>query len=479
MNQKKQLFHIFLFVLAFGAVLIFNNCTKKHRVKTYQPTWESIEQHEVPDWYDDAKFGIFIHWGVYSVPAWAPLGGESSASQYAEWYPFHMYVEGDTTHKYHRQHYGDLSEFSYKDFIPMFTAEKWDPERWAQLFKDAGAKYVVPVGEHCDGFPLWDSDLTEWDAKDKGPERDIIGELAKAVRKRNMKYAPSYHRMLNYYDPRFENGHFNNPHYSQEGPDSIFVKNWQKRWEELRDKYKPAIMWFDGDWKAPTEVWGTKQIVADYYNTAQKWDKEVLVNDRLGEVRGERGDFYTTEYEYGIKTDTLINHKWESCRGIGRSFGYNKNEGLEDYMTVNALVDMLVDIVSKNGNLLLNVGPKADGTIPEIQKKRLIGIGEWLDVNGESIYGTDYWKTYGEGTIRFTRKGENTLYAIALEWPGKQVTVQSLNENMDRKIQTISMLGIEKELDWSISEKGLTIQCPSERPCKHAYSFKIVFKKSL
>jgi alpha-L-fucosidase len=203
-----------------------------------------------------------------------------------------------------------------------------------------------------------------------------------------------------------------------------------------------------------------------------------LVNDRLGEVRGERGDFYTKEYEYGIKTDTLIKHKWESGRGIGGSFGYNKNEGPDDYMTVDALVDMLVDIVSKNGNLLLNVGPKSDGTIPEIQKERLLGIGDWLKINGEAIYGTDYWKTYGEGNIRFTRKGENTLYAIALEWPGKQVTLQSLNENMDRQIQTVSMLGIEKELDWSISEKGLTIQCPSERPCKHAYSFKIVFKKS-
>jgi len=387
-----------------------------------------------------------------------------------------MYVEGDTTYEYHREHYGELSEFGYKDFVPMFTAEKWDPDRWAQLFKDAGARYVVPVGEHHDGFPLWDSDLTEWDARDKGPKRDIIGELAKSVRKRDMKYAPSYHRMMNYYDPRFEDGHFNNPHYSEDGPDSIFVKHWKERWEELRDKYKPAIMWYDGDWTAPVEVWGTKQMMADYYNTAQNWNKEVVINDRMGEVRGERGDFYTTEYEYGIRTDTLIKHKWESCRGIGGSFGYNKNEGPEDYMTVNALVDMLVDIVSKNGNLLLNIGPKADGTIPEIQKERLLGMGEWLKVNGEAIYGTDYWKTYGEDNIRFTRKGESTLYAIAMEWPGEQVTIQSLTDQADVSIESVSMLGVNGELNWELSADGLTIDAPSEKPCEHAYAFKISLK---
>jgi len=471
MKPKLNIFPLQLLFTAIVASCLIFSCKKQSQ--TYQPNWESLEQHEVPDWYDDAKFGIFIHWGVYSVPAWAPVGGESSSSQYSEWYPFHMYVEGDTTYEYHREHYGELSEFGYKDFIPMFTAEKWDPDRWAQLFDDAGARYVVPVGEHHDGFPMWDSDLTEWDAKDKGPKRDIIGELAKAVRKRDMKYAPSYHRMMNYYDPRFEDGHFNNPHFSEDGPDSLFVKNWKERWEELRDKYKPAIMWFDGDWMAPVEVWGTKQVMADYYNTAQSWNKEVVINDRMGEVRGERGDFYTTEYEYGIRTDTLIKHKWESCRGIGGSFGYNKNEGPGDYMTVNALVDMLVDIVSKNGNLLLNIGPKADGTIPEIQKDRLLGIGEWLNVNGEAIYGTDYWKKYGEDNIRFTRKGENTLYAIAMEWPGKQVTIRSLNDQEDVGIESVSMLGVDGELNWELSAEGLTIDTPSEKPCEHAYAFKI------
>ncbi|MFW5901164.1 MAG: alpha-L-fucosidase [bacterium] len=471
MKAKTTIFPLQLIIALIVGGYLFRSCDRAD--KSYQPTWESIEQHEVPDWYDDAKFGIFIHWGVYAVPAWAPVGGSESSSQYSEWYPFHMYKEGDTTYKYHRKHYGKLSEFGYKDFIPMFTAEKWDPEQWAQLFKDAGARYVVPVGEHHDGFPMWDSDLTEWDAMDKGPKRDIIGELAKAVRERNMKYAPSYHRMMNYYDPSFEDGHFNNPHYSEDGPDSVFVKNWKERWEELRDKYKPDIIWFDGDWMAPVDVWGTKQIVADYYNTAREWGKEVLVNDRLGEVRGERGDFYTTEYEYGIQTDTLITHKWESCRGIGGSFGYNKNEEPEDYMSVNELVDMLVDIVSKNGNLLLNIGPKADGTIPEIQKERLLGIGEWLQTNGEAIYGTDYWETYGEDNIRFTRKGDHTLYAIALEWPGEQVTIRSLGEGMKGEIQSVSMLGSDSSLNWDFSEEGLTIDTPSEKPCEHAYAFKI------
>lgn len=439
----------------------------------YEPTWESLEKHPVPNWFKDAKFGIFIHWGVYSVPGWAPKG------KYAEWYPRNMYREGSPTNKYHKEHYGDPKEFTYNDFIPMFKAEKWDPDDWADLFVRAGARYVVPTGEHHDGFPLWDSDLTEWDAADMGPKRDLIGDLGRACRERGMKYAPSYHRMLNYYSPPYGGGAFGNPHYSPKGPDKVFVAEWKARWEELRDKYRPDIMWWDGDWTTPETVWGSRQIVADYYNVAKTWGKEVVVNDRLGKLRGKRGDFYTQEYQYGIRSEDIIPHCWESCRGIGHSFGYNRQEGPEDYASSQKLIEMLVDIVSKNGNLLLDIGPRADGTIPEIQRQRLEDMGRWLDVNGPAIYGTRSWRVFGEGkSIRFTRKGR-ALYVIHFQWPGKSVTIKSLAEGSklcDRAIDDIRLLGAAGALKWTRDASGLTVQLPEKQPCKHAVTFEIKFK---
>lgn len=441
--------------------------------ETYEPTWESLEKHPVPDWYRDAKFGIFIHWGVYSVPGWAPKG------KYAEWYPRNMYKKGSPTWKYHVKHYGDPSQFTYNRFIPMFTADKWDPERWTDLFVAAGARYVVPVGEHHDGFAMWDSDLTEWDAADKGPKRDIIGELGRSCRKRKLKYAPSYHRMMNYYDPAYDNGAFSHPHYSPKGPDKVFVAEWKKRWEELRDKYRPDILWFDGDWKGPVELWGTKQIVADYYNEAKTWGVEVLVNDRLGKVRGTRGDFYTQEYHHGIRSPDIIPQTWESCRGIGASFGYNRQEGPNDYQPTGKLVRMLVDIVSKNGNLLLDIGPKADGTIPAIQRERLLGMGAWLKINGDAIYGTRPWKLYGEGkTVRFTRK-KNTVYAVLFTWPGARAVIAAMakgSKHLPEEIDAVRMLGAAGALEWTRGGDGLAVDLPSTKPCAHAWTLAVTLK---
>ena len=437
----------------------------------YEPTWESIEKHPVPDWFHNAKFGIFIHWGVYAVPGWAPLG------EYAEWYPRRMYDEGSATYKYHKEKYGPPDEFTYADFIPMFKAEKWDPDRWAELFDEIGARYVVPVGEHHDGFAMWDSDLTEYDAADMGPERDIIGELGRACRDRGMKYGPSYHRMMNYYDPSNPTKAFGNPHYTSDGPKPKFVEGWQARWRELCDKYQPDLMWWDGDWMAPVETWKSKQMVAEYYNLAREWGKEVLVNDRLGQVRGKRGDFYTQEYEYGIKGQKILPHKWESCRGVGHSFGYNRQEGPEDYSTTRGLVTKLIDTVSKNGNLLLNVGPKANGVIPEVQRQRLRGIGQWLDVNGEAIFGTRPWKTYGEEGVRFTRKGDS-VYAVCMGWPGTEATLGALgfdSEHAPGNVSSVRMLGSDEKLSWSQEADGLKVKTPDKQPCQHAFTFKIVF----
>ncbi len=439
----------------------------------YEPTWESLEKHPVPAWFEDAKFGIFIHWGVYSVPGWAPKG------KYAEWYPRNMYVEGSPTNKYHTEKYGDPREFTYNDFIPMFKAEKWDPDRWADLFVKAGARYVVPTGEHHDGFPLWDSDLTEWDAADRGPKRDLIGELAVACRSRGLKYAPSYHRMMNYTDPPYGGGPFANPHYSTKGPDALFVRDWKRRWEELRDKYRPDLLWYDGDWKGPVSLWMTKEIVADYYNAAKKWGKEVAVNDRLGKVRGKRGDFYTQEYQHGIRSKDIIPKKWESCRGIGASFGYNRQEGDAEYMPTGKLIEQLVDIVSKNGNLLLDVGPRADGVIPEMQRERLLGMGKWLDVNGPAIYGTRSWKKFGEGkTIRFTRKGRS-LFIITLTWPDEVLTIKSLAEGSElcgKTVDCVRMLGHAGTLMWKRDRAGMKVTLPEKKPCDHVYTVEVLLK---
>lgn len=465
----------------------------------FEPTWESIESHELPQWYDDAKLGIFIHWGVYSVPAWAPVG------EYAEWYPNHMHKEGSPTNDYHNHFYGapvpenaedgeQVEEgeqvFEYKDFIRQtdtvdapenFNAENWDPERWADLFEEIGAGYVIPVGEHHDGFAMWDTDITKWNAAEMGPERDVVGELADAVRERDMKFAASYHRMMNYYDPRYT-GLFGNPNYrplDEGGPQKPFVDEWRQRWEELRDSIKPDLLWFDGDWTAPYDFWGTQEVVAEYYNIAKsEWDKEVAVNDRLGKVRTEHGDFYTPEYE---TYDRIIDHKWETTRGIGYSFGYNRNEESYFYLSVEELVQSFVDVVSKNGNLLLNVGPMANGIIPEVQKKRLRGMGEWLQKNGEAIFGTSYWVEPEEPLVdtelRYTTKDEY-VYAILYEWPGKDITLgisKYLDIPTDGSVELLTPGDCDRSLEWSVSGKKLTIRLPSQRPGgdQPAYALKI------
>lgn len=464
--------------------------------ETYEPTWESLEKHDVPEWFDDAKLGIFIHWGPYSVPGWAPVG------EYAEWYPSNMHYDGSATNGYHNENYGDpvpgtdedetLSPFEYKDFIrdtddsdapENFDAAEWDPDRWADLFEEIGAGYVVPVGEHHDGFAMWDTDQTDWNAAQTGPQRDIIEELSEAVRDRGMKFAASYHRMMNYYDPRYT-GLYGNPNYDGSGPDAEFVEEWAERWYDLMEHVKPDLLWWDGDWMAPVSTWGSKKLVADYYNTAKhEWDKEVVVNDRLGQVRGERGDFFTPEYE---KYDHILAHKWEATRGIGYSFGYNRQETAEDYLSVTELVQSFVDIVSKNGNLLLNVGPKKNGRIPEIQKERLRGLGKWLDVNGEAIFGSDYWVVpedeTGGGEVRYTTKN-NQVYAVLFDWPGETARL-SIPKFVDMKPGfRVEMLGStsgnegHRYLDWEVVGDELVVRLPDEKPdgehAEHAYTLKV------
>jgi len=456
----------------------------------FQASWESLRQYTVPTWYADAKFGIFIHWGVYSVPAFGN-----------EWYPRNMYIQGSEEFNHHVETYGPQSLFGYKDFIPQFTATEFDADEWAGLFKKSGAMYVVPVAEHHDGFAMYDCSYSEWNAVKMGPKRDIIGELAAAIHKQGLVFGLSSHRAEHWW---FLNGGMQfdsdvqNPRYSdfygpaqpkETQPDQAYLDNWLLRTCELVDKYKPQLVWFDWWIEEPAFEAYRQKFAAYYYNRGVQWKKGVAINYK-------NQAFPEGTAVYDIERGQLAGIRpilWQTDTAISKnSWGYVKNQ---DYKTAEALVGDLVDIVSKNGVLLLNVGPRSDGTIPEPEQQILLEIGEWLAVNGEAIYGTNTWKVYGEGPtqvsegsfadtkrppftgedIRFTTKGE-ALYVIILAWPGEQVTLKSLRTASplwDKEISGVSLLGHKGRLERSRDESGLTIRMPDRKPCKHAFVLKI------
>jgi len=458
------------------------------RGQKYEANWESMKQYKVPRWYNDAKFGIFIHWGIYSVPAYA-----------SEWYPRQMYQKGHRAYNYHLEHYGPQSQFGYKDFIPSFKADKWDPEAWAELFEKAGAKYVVPVAEHHDGFPMYACSYTSWDASEIGPRRDVLGELGAAVRRHGMKLGASSHRAKNwsYYfyedgfdtvDPRYS-GLYGRAHGHDEPADEEFLEDWYARTVEIVDKYQPDLMWFDFGFERPEFEPYRRKFAAYYYNKAIEWGKEVAINYKHDAFPSWAA---VLDIERG-KLDSIREAFWQTDTSVClRSWGYIQDH---EYRSVDSLVDELVDIVSKNGCLLLNVGPRPDGTIPEEQQRILLEIGQWLDVNGEAIYGTTYWRTFGEGPtrtkagyhrerrqkkftaedIRFTSKGDK-LYAIVLDWPGGELVIRTLGSRSQlcpQQITEAAMLGSSEKPGWSRDEEGLKITMPSQRPCDHAYAFRL------
>jgi len=428
----------------------------------YEPTWGSLDAHACPGWYDDAKLGIWLHWGVYSVPAWAPPEDGDHSLPYAEWYPRYMYEEGTPIREYHCEHYGDAD---YADFIPEWSAANWDPGEWAALFDGVGARYVALTAEHHDGFPLWDSAHTDRTAATEGPNRDLVADLGTAVREHGLRYAPTFHGLLNYYDPRYPDEAFGNPHYDPDGPDPEYVEYMNAKLRELIEEHRPDLLWLDGDWMADAETFRTKETLAHYYNSAREWGVEVAANDRLGQCRwkdeGEsHGDFYTPEYE---SYDGDGTHKWEACRGIGRSFGYNRTEGPENYLPVADLVRSFVDIVSRNGNLLLNLGPRADGTIPDLQRERLLGLGEWLDVNGEAIFGSSPWAMHADGAggveVRYTRR-DGALYATFFGWPTGR-TALAVPDRADAGDARATLLGADADPTARVAGDGLSLDFPA------------------
>ena len=459
--------------------------------EVFQDNWENIaDNYKCPDWFRDAKFGIFIHWGVYSVPGYAN-----------EWYPRNMYQQDSREYKHHKETWGDHETFGYKDFIPMFKAEKFNADEWAQLFKAAGAQYVVPVAEHHDGFAMYDSQVNPWNAAKMGPKKDIVGLLKQAVEKEGMVFGLSTHRAENAW---FYNGGMKFPsdvqdstitlygkRYKQEAYTEEFAKEWLLHTYELIQKYQPQLIWFDWTVHNPVLMQYFNKFMAHYYNNALDWDKGVVVNTK----QGYPTDVQVWDMERG-KSDKMMKYPWQTDTSVGiRSWCYIQDEV---YKTPGQIVDDLIDIVSKNGNLLLNIGPRPDGIIPEEQQQLLLAIGDWLNTNGEAIYGSRTWKKFGEGNtestkgsftdnhatvytpqdLRFTTKG-NDFYAIALEWSDKDITITSLTEDVitDAQIKQMTMLGSKETIKWKKTPQGLRVSFPSQKPCDHAYVFKISFDK--
>ena len=472
----------------------------------YQAEWGSLDTYQVPEWYKDAKFGVFIHWGVYSVPAFG-----------SEWYPRQMYLEGSAENKHHVATYGALNKFGYKDFIPMFKAEHYDPDAWAKLFKAAGFKYVVPVFEHHDGFTMYDSGLSDWTAMKMGPHRDLVGDLAKSIRAQGLHLGASSHRIEHDWfleggrsddadvnDPKY--AAFYGPAHTQHGglggSESLldnwtyvspqYANDWLARDAEIVEKYHPDIMYFDWWIGQPAVRPYLAKFAAFYYNEslAEKHPVGVInyktyaMETGSGVLDLERGQLAAIRPLYW-QTDTSISNK---------SWGYIEND---TFKTPEFVVHQLADIVSKNGNLLINIGPRSDGTIPDQVQHVLLAIGGWLDVNGEAIYGTRPWRVFGEGPtkvqegqfhdtdtkpytaedFRFTTKGE-TLYAIELGWPkGGEAIIHTLGKQVgSERVRSVSLLGSSKKVSFEQETDGLHLKLPTQPEGSIAYAFKVEFK---
>jgi len=422
----------------------------------YKAAWDSIDSRPVPAWFDEAKFGIFIHWGVYSVPAWGPKG------KYAEWYWHDMQNKNGETWKFHARTYGE--KFQYQDFAPLFKAEMFDPAQWADIFARSGAKYIVLTSKHHEGFCLWPSAQSwNWNAMDVGPHRDLCGELTEAVKARGIKMG-FYYSLYEWYNPLFKSD-----------PKQYVATHMLPQLKDLVERYKPSLVWPDGEWDHPSEVWRSTEFLAWLYNESPVRD-EVAVNDRWGkDCRSAHGGFYTTEYgEVGGDKKLAEQRKWEECRGIGASFGYNRNETVDEYAKPTALIHLLIETVSKGGNLLLDIGPTGDGRIPVIMQQRLLEIGDWLAVNGEAIYGTRPWREIMDGdSVRYTCKGD-AVYAISLKWPGPELVLKAPKAGPNA---TVSLVGYDKPIKCRADAEGLHIEVPplsiAEVPSQHAHVFKL------
>lgn len=458
----------------------------------FKPTWKSLSQNKIPDWFRDAKFGIFTHWGLYTVPEY-----------HNEWYSRNMYRKDAPEYEYHREVYGSQDKFGYKDFIQLFTAKKFNPEDWVILFKRAGAKYYFPVAEHHDGFQMYRSELSKYNSYEMGPKRDIIGELRKAAIENKMHFCTSNHRAEHWWfmghgkefksdihEP-LKRGDFywpampepdNQDLFSKPYPTKEYLEDWLLRICELVKNYQPEIIYFD--WWIQHEAFKPylKKFAAYYYNLAVKWHKKVTICYKEDAMAFDSG---LVDLERGSSL-TAKPFPWQCDTSIARnSWCYTKTL---EYKSVNEILQNLIDVVAKNGNLLLNVGPKADGSIAEEDRKILHEIGKWLEENGEAIYGSRPWKIAGEGNtqmgegsfqdqkvtqydssdIRFTTNN-GYLYVLLLHPERENITIKSLkNSNQDVDpfhgiIKRVVQIDQNDQIPFKVDAKGMHVQVASNR----------------
>jgi alpha-L-fucosidase len=470
---------LFATLVAFYSVQCF--------AQTYQPTWESLDKRPVPQWFTDAKFGIFIHWGVYAVPGW------SSKGQYAEWYQQGLQNNDTARQKFHKAKFGNRS---YYDLANDFKAELFNPDEWAKVFEQSGAKYIVLTSKHHDGFTLWpnkEADKTwgfKWNAVDVGPKRDLINDLFKAVRKTSV-HAGMYYSLYEWFNPLWK-----------ADKNKFAAEHTWPQMKELINNYQPDVFWTDGDWEASDSVWKSKEFLTWLYNESPVKNK-VIVNDRWGAgIRFKHGGIYTPEYQPDLDFE---DHAWEESRGMGYSYGYNREEDAWDYNSAQSLVLQLIDKVSRGGNFLLDIGPDEHGKIPPIMQERLLQMGEWLKINGEAIYNTTRWKMHsqwsdgnreykdrsGDMLLKITidpdpgfavkevfytyNVGTNALYAILPKYPdNKKLVLKNIQLEAGT---TISFLSTREKLQWKQSGDNIEVIFPDYNPNKikapYAFAVKI------
>jgi len=462
----------------------------------WKATPESLDSHQTPEWFLDAKFGMFIDWGLWSVAGWAPK--EEEGAMYPDWYESRINTHPAYT-KYHEKNWG--SDFMRDDFIPLFTASAYQPEKLVSIAKEAGMKYIVPFSKHHGGFCLWESSYTYRDAVDMGPRRDLIRPLIESCREEGLKFG--FYFSLEEWDYPLinEEGVLINRNWIDRPPrlepytevlekkcsGKIAVKKYAEDYlipqgTEFIDKYDPDILWYDGEWETPVQVTRSYDIAAYLYNKAEG-RKEVAVNDRYGldadgkKLRFIRGDIFTSEFHDNEDADRT--HAWEENRGISQSYGFNWQDTEENVISSAEFVTMFVDIVSRGGNLLLIVNLDGQGALPDVQERRLKEIGQWLKVNAEGIYDTRMHSTTAEGDVRYTRsKDRQTVFAITTQWPGKKLELKSI---VPKEGSDIHLLGIEEPCKWSYDkeQQSLIVFIPEDlqdeanRPCNYAYTFKI------
>ena len=468
---------------------------------TYDGSWESLQKMPVPAWFDDGKIGIFIHWGPYSV-----IGHKKGNRGYAEHVPKLLYAEPDYYYPLMQKRWGATPpKFGYKDIIADFRAEKWDPDEWAGLFADVGAKYVVLTAEHHDGWANWESDLTPWNAVDKGPRRDLVGDLAAAVRKRGLKFAPSYHRER--HTGFFAKGLYvvdsePRPDIAEEirrvpeaallyGPfqySKEFVDDYVARWKEIQTKYQPDLLWLD-DVPIFTRDGNNSQVsppkfkpeiqyfydqlrgmITDFMNDGAARGQDVYVNNKGSNRNWPAGVGCLEKDNLKLK---VIGPKWQSCTTFGTSYGYLEGD---KYKSVESVIHEMVEVISRNGNFLINIGPKADGTLVPEQVERLRAMGDWLRVNGAAIYGSRYWKEseQKDEQLSFTANGRK-LYAIKRAKPEDSFVITGAAGWRDEDVESVCLIGSDRPVQWEVKADGLHITPPANLgTSQYAWSFEIV-----